>query len=411
MRLGYLTSQYPATSHTFIRREVSALRALGIALETYSIRAPADAELVAAEDRLEADRTYTVLRRGPGEFARAHAGTLVQHPVRYLQTLRLALTHRPPGLRALLLALAHFAESVVLASRLRHDGITHLHNHFANSAATVGLLASRLLGLGWSFTMHGISETDYPAGLMLPAKIKAAEMVACVSWFGRAQAMRLVPPHEWDKLRIVRCGLELDRLPPRREPSDRTIRIVCVGRLSPEKGIAGLLQAFAMLGPTAASARLILVGDGPEQFALNAMAQNLGVAEAVTFRGRLPEQATLEEIAQSDILVLPSFMEGLPIVLMEAMALRLPVIASRVAGIPELVQDGVNGLLFTPANWEELAKRLEQLLTDTALRQRLGEEGRRAIEAQFDVRRSARQLSVLFESLQQLPSTAKAAEQ
>lgn len=404
MKLGYLTSQYPATSHTFIRREVSALRARGVSLETYSIRAPSQAELVAEEDRREAEHTYTVLSRGLAEFAIAHVVTLMRRPLAYSGTFASALRHRPPGLKALLLALAHFAESIVLARRLERDRVTHLHNHFANSAATVGLLTTRLLGIGWSFTMHGISETDYPAGLMLPDKIRAARMVACVSWFGRAQAMRVVEPIHWEKLEVVRCGLELDRLPPRNRDADETVRIVCVGRLSPEKGIAGLLQAVAALDPERARVQLILVGDGPEQESLAALTSELGLAPSVTFRGRLPEQHTLGEIAGSDILVLPSFMEGLPIVLMEAMALGLPVLASRVAGVPELVRDGENGLLFTPANWTELSQQLQRLVDDAALRHRLGTAGRRTVEAGFDVRRSAGQLARLFEALHSGPS-------
>ena len=399
MKLGYLTSQYPATSHTFIRREVTALRARGVDLETYSIRAPSAEELVAEEDRAEANSTWTVLRRPAGEFAAAHLAAVLSRPLHYLRAAGLALRHRAPGLRGLFLAGAHFAESVLLARQLRRSGVTHLHNHFANSAATVGLLASRQLGIGWSFTMHGISETDYPAGLMLPDKIRAADFVACVSWFGRAQAMRLVAPAEWDKLKVVRCGLELDRLPERASTRSDAIKLICVGRLSPEKGIAGLLVAFAELRKSNPKVTLDLVGDGPERAQLDALVERLEIGEAVRFLGRLPEAETLRQIADSDVLVLPSFMEGLPIVLMEAMALGLPVIASRVAGIPELVQDGKTGLLFTPSHWSELVSCLEQLCGDANLRDRLGRGGRRIVQEEFDIRSSAAQLEHIYVEL------------
>jgi glycosyltransferase involved in cell wall biosynthesis len=299
----------------------------------------------------------------------------------------------------MLLGLAHFLESVLLASKLKQRGIEHLHNHFANSAATVGLLASHLLGIGWSFTMHGISETDYPAGLMLGRKIEAAAMVACVSWFGRAQGLRLVGPEHWDKVHVVRCGLPFDRLPDRAPRTSNAKTIVCVGRLSPEKGQAGLLEAFAKLRASHPGLRLRLIGDGPNRSALEALAGRLGLIDSVTFVGRLPEEQTLEEIAQSDLLVLPSFMEGLPIVLIEAMALGVPVVASRVAGIPELVEDCATGLLFLPSDWSDLASKIERLLVDDALRSSITERAPAKVRSEFDTRRSAKLLSQLFGDL------------
>src|SRR4029079_3715465 len=116
--------------------------------------------------------------------------------------------------------------------------------------------ATRLLGIGWSFTMHGISETDYPAGLMLGRKIEAAEFVACVSFFGRAQGMRLVAPEHWEKMHVVRCGLPFDRLPRSGRRDSEAKTIICVGRLSPEKGQAGLLRAFSGLHKAGSDIRL-----------------------------------------------------------------------------------------------------------------------------------------------------------
>ena len=258
------------------------------------------------------------------------------------------------------------------------------------------MLATRMLGIRWSFTMHGISETDYPAGLMLGRKIEAADFVACVSWFGRAQGMRIVAPVNWDKMHVVRCGLPFDRLPPRKPSNGNERSLVCVGRLSSEKGQAGLLRAFADLKERHSDVALRLVGDGPERMGLEKLVADLKLADRVTFIGRLPETDTLAEIAKSDMLVLPSFMEGLPIVLMEAMALGVPVVASRVAGIPELVEDGVNGLLFAPSNWTELGACIERLLTDDTLGRSFAERGKAKVAEEFDVRKSAEVLSKLF---------------
>jgi glycosyltransferase involved in cell wall biosynthesis len=398
VRLAYLTSQYPAASHTFIRREVEALRELGWNIETFSIRPPGANEAASDPDKAEADGTFYILKQSPGAFLAAHLAAFFGRPCRYLTTLKLALGHRAPGARGLLLGVAHFAESVLLARELKKRRTTQLHNHFANSAATVGLLASRLLGIRWSFTMHGISETDYPAGLMLGRKIEAAEFVACVSWFGRAQGMRLVPADHWQKMHVIRCGLPFDRVPLKSPAEANMQTMICVGRLSPEKGQTGLLRAFAKLRARRPELMLRLVGDGPDRMSLEALAKELGLTDAVTFAGRLPEEETLAEIARSDLLVLPSFMEGLPIVLMEAMAVGVPVIASRVAGIPELVEDGETGLLFTPSDWDELASRIDFLLGDEAQRTRLTEKAKAKVASEFDTRTSAEQLARLFSS-------------
>ncbi len=395
MRLAYLTSQYPATSHTFIRREIDALRASGQGVETFSVRAPSTAELVAEDDRNEAAATFTLLARPARDYLAAHCRGLLGSPRSYCKTFLLALRHRPPGMKALLLALAHFAESIVLGAELKQRRIEHLHNHFANSGATVGLLASTFARTGWSFTIHGISEFDYPAGLLLPDKIEQARFVACVSYFGRAQAFRTVEPVLWPKLHIVRCGLELDRLPPPTSHADEHVRLIFVGRLSAEKGIAGLFEALAQTA-SLASLRLAVVGDGPLSDVLRHQAGQLAISDKVEFLGRLSEAETLVEIAKSDVLILPSFMEGLPVVLMEALALGVPIIASRVAGIPELVRDGTTGILFDPSNWAELTRAIDRLARDPDLRHRLGALGPKRIAEEFDVQTSAAILRRLF---------------
>lgn len=394
MTLAYLTSHYPATSHTFIRREVVGLRRSGVTVETFSIRSPSLAERDANDD--EGGPTFIVLEQPLTAFVAAHASRLLRSPLAYLRTFRLALAHRPPGLHGLALAIAHFAESVLLARELERRRITRLHNHFANSAATVGFLTTRLIGLPWSFTMHGISETDYPAGLTLARKIEAASAVVCVSWFGRAQGMRLVSPDHWAKMHIVRCGLLFDELPTPRPVAERRPVIICIGRLSPEKGQAGLIQAFATLARDRPDLRLHLVGDGPDRARLDELVAELGVGHSVRFYGRLSEGDTLAALGDATMLVLPSFLEGLPIVLMEAAALSVPAIASRVAGVPELVEDGVNGILFTPGNWDELADRIAAMIDDPEKAAAMAAAANRVVADQFNVMVSAQKLRTLF---------------
>jgi glycosyltransferase involved in cell wall biosynthesis len=395
IRLAYLTSQYPATSHTFIRREVVALRHLGVHIETFSIRPPSEAEMQDEGIRAEADSTFTVLRQPLGKILWAQFAILLSQPGGYFRTLTRALSHRPPGFRGLAMSFIYFAEALALAHELKRRKIDRLHNHFANAGAIVGYLVAGLLRLPWSFTMHGISEFEYPAGLLLGEKIRVADFVACVSYFGRAQAMRLVDPEHWNKLHVVRCGLAFDAL-PRRSAGRPTMRFISVGRLSPEKGQAGLLEAFASVCGKLPELELMLVGDGPEASSLHDIAARLGIKDRVSFAGRCSEDETLRHIADSDVLVLSSFMEGLPIVLIEAMALGTAVIASRVAGIPELVEHESSGLLFTPSNWEELADCMQRLVVDDRLRNQSVKRGKEVVSTRFDVRQSAAQLSALF---------------
>jgi glycosyltransferase involved in cell wall biosynthesis len=377
LKVGYLVSQYPAASHTFIRREVEEMRLRGVEIQPFSVRRPTTRELSSPRDQAEFAKTYYLLPANLRKMLSAHVFALTIRPIAYLRVLLLALRHRVPGVRALVWAIFHFAEAIQLAQELELRQITRLHNHFANSGATVGLLASNFLQLPWSLTLHGISETDYPAGLLLSAKIEAASFVACVSEFGRAQAMRISPPEHWHKLTIVRCALDFNDLPkkPSRDPARRT-RLICVGRLSPEKGHLGLSEAFANVLARGVDAELVLVGDGPERDKIEQTLSRLNLRDKVRLTGVLAEDATLAEIADADILVLASFMEGLPVVLMEAMALGIPVVATRVAGIPELVGDEQSGLLFTPANWDELADKLFRVLTNSDLRDRLGQAGK-----------------------------------
>lgn len=398
MQVAYLASEYPATSHTFIKREVAALRDRGVEVHTFSVRAAKAAEPASGLAE-EAQSTFAIMACSPVQIVKAHVNEILKNPVRYLRVAMLGTRHRAPGLKGLALGIAHFVEAVVLAAELRRRSIPHLHTHFANSGATVSLLATRLLGLPWSFVMHGPSETDYPAGYLLREKVEAADMVVCVSWFAHSQAMRLVGPKHWSKFRLVRCGLELDELPQIDERGRNPNTIVCVGRLCSDKAQAGLLIAFSRLRDQYPQARLRIIGDGSDRPELETLARHLGIEAETTFLGWVPESQTLKEISRAGVFVLPSFWEGLPVAIMEAMALGVPVVTSRIAGVPELVVDGKNGLLFAPANWEELATKISELLDEPSLGAKLATAAREAVRAQHDVTESARLLEGYFTDL------------
>ena len=391
MKVGYLVSEYPSPSHTFIRREIAAVLGAGLAVQPYSVR---PGRVAGAPDPADPE-VFTILGQGAFAFFAALVWGLAR-PGRFVGSLALALKHRVPGAKALLWALFHWLEALLLARRLRADGVTRLHNHFANSGANVGLIAAHYLRLPWSLTLHGISEFDYPAGLLLADKLARADFAACVSRFGMAQAMRITDPAIWPKLHLVRCGVDPRDLPPTGDTGERKgLDLICVGRLSPEKGHAGLLQAMAQIVARGLPVRLTLVGDGPSGAMLRAKAAELGLEGHVRFAGAMDERATLAAVAAADALVLASFMEGLPIVLMEAMALGKPVVATRVAGIPELVRDGEAGLLFDPAAWDQLAAHIERLL-DPDDRRALGAKGQERVAAAFTYPAAAAPLIQLF---------------
>ena len=361
-----------------------------MSIDTFSVRPPQSEELTSAVDRQEFEQTWYILPARSLELLCAHARTLCGHPVRYVKTLRLALRHRVPGVRAFVQALFYFLEAILLAVELKKRDITHLHNHFANPAAIVGLLASRFLRISWSLTLHGISEFDYPAGLLLAEKVAAANFVACASYFVRAQAFRVIDPDHWHKLFVVRCGLELLKLEEHRCPQGQKtrIRFISVGRLSPEKGHIGLLNAFSRVLGSGVDAELLLLGDGPERGRIEQCARDASLGGRLQLLGRVPEAQTLSAIASADVLVLSSFMEGLPVVLLEAMALGIPVIAPALAGIPELVRHAETGLLFTVGDWADLAAWMKRLAEDTTLRTRLAENARERVRIEFDVDRA-----------------------
>ncbi|MFN3620054.1 glycosyltransferase family 4 protein [Sphingorhabdus sp.] len=354
------------------------------------------------------DGVEAVFGRAFHSYPIALLQTFGRHPGRFLSSWSLALRHRPPGLRALLWSQFHFVEAMLLATLMKTAGCTHLHNHFANSAATVGLIAAHYLNIPWSFTLHGISETDYPAGVLLSDKLERADFVACASYFMRAQAMRAVDFQHWEKMHIIRCGVDVDRIQTVGDSLDasrRTIveqgqaasvRIITVGRLSAEKGYFGLLEVLARLHAKGAVFTATIVGDGPSGDAIHATTKSLALDRVVRFTGALPEPETLWEIEQSDIMVLPSLMEGLPVVLIEALAMRKAVVASQVAGIPELVSEGVTGLLFTPSNWVDLEQQLSKLLANPEMRTVLGRQGFNRVQAEFGSAPAAEILKKLF---------------
>jgi glycosyltransferase involved in cell wall biosynthesis len=394
--IAYLTGDYPKVSHTFILREVEAVRASGVRVIPCSIRQPPEAEFKGQEERRARAETFYVkpAARNPLRLLAAHGRAFLRSPAIWAKTLALAVRMRSPGVKALIWQLFYFLEAGVLADHLHRNRVRHLHNHFGNSSCSVAVLAAELARIPFSFTEHGPAiffEVDRWA---LPEKIARAAFVVAITHFCRSQLMLFSDPRHWDKITIVHCGV--DPAAYRRDPGGNGKRVAFVGRLDPVKGALLLIEAMATVLKAHPDATLTLAGDGPARAGAEARVKALGIEPAVHFAGFMTQGQVADLLATSDMLALPSFAEGLPVVYMEALASRIPVVASRVAGVQELVEDGVTGFTVPPGDVATLADRMIRLMDDPATAKAMGEAGRKAVEAGFDIRAEGARLAEIF---------------
>lgn len=394
-KIAYLTGEYPRASDTFIQREVAHLRAIGHEVLTCSIRTTGAEHLVGPEQRQEHAGTFKVLQamRDPLATIRAHLRWM-KTPARYLSALGLAWRTAPKGIKGRAYNLIYFLEAGVLAAKLADEGVTHLHNHIAKASCTVAMLAGALSDLRWSFTIHGPDIFFEPHHWRIDEKAARASFVACISHFCRSQLMCFADETHWDKLHIIHCGVDPSRYGPK--PGHSGLCALFVGRLAGVKGVPILIEAVARLVDRYPDLTLRLVGDGPDRKALEAEVVRRGLRDRIVFLGYRSQGDVAEELARADVFVLPSFAEGVPVVLMEAMAAQVPVLTTRIAGIPELVEDGVSGRLVAPGDVAAFTSALEDLLADPAVRRSYGAAGRARVISDYDAAIEAQRLSDLI---------------
>ena len=394
MHVAYLTNQYPGISHTFIRREIQALEELGCRVERFSIR-DTTSTLVDADDRREGEKTRVLLR--PLDCLISLARLAALRPVRTAKAAARAWRLWRASGRDALKHVAYLAEACRLALLLEKTSAAHLHAHFGTNAASVALLCRDLGGPPFSFTVHGPEEFDRPERIALSEKIRYAAFVVGISSFGRSQLQRWSRFEDWHKLHVVRCspGRCALEAPATAVPQSR--RLVSIGRLSEQKGQLVLLEAAARLARQDVAFELILVGDGPLRDILMARCRELGLSQCVRLVGWQTGEQIRDWFRTSRALVLPSFAEGLPVVIMEALAEARPVISTYVAGIPELVQDGRNGWLVPAGAVEPLAAAMRQALEWPAERmEAMGRCGRDRVSAMHHPLHLAQELLGLF---------------
>ena len=395
LRIAYIVNRHPFVSHTFVRREIHALERLGIEVERISVRG-GDDELVSDDDRNEEARTRYVIKRGWFRLTARLVLTAFAEPRRMARAVGLTVRLGWGTGRGPFVFLAYLAEACTAARWVRGSDVQHIHAHFGTNSTDVAALTSELTGIPFSFTAHGPEEFDRPRAIALREKIRRAAFVAAISSFGRSQVYRWAEREDWAKVHIVRCGVDAEfRDVAITDPPDNR-HFVCVGRYSEQKGQLLLVDALAEAKRRGIECSVSLIGDGEMREALEARIAQHGLEGSVTLDGWQSGATVREALSSARALLLPSFAEGLPVILMEAMSLGRPVLTTYVAGIPELVVDGESGWLFPAGSVATLADAIEECLeTPPELLATMGSNARVAVLAQHDIDDQARVLAAL----------------
>jgi colanic acid/amylovoran biosynthesis glycosyltransferase len=386
-RIAYLVSEYPHIRHAYLLREIRGLRKLGWRIETLAMRAETRSSGVyTAEEREEGERCFYILSAGAARIMTDHLAAFFGQPAGFIRGLAQALRYSRSGI-------FYFAEAIVAGRHIERLGIAHVHTHYASSVAW---LMSLIFPVRVSMSIHGSGEFDDSRSFHLTEKIGASEFVRAISFFGRSQLMRACPSDQWDKLEICRLGVDPHTANARvaRAPGS-PFRLLCVGGMAPPRAFDVLIEALASLQNPAIT--LTLVGDGPDRPRLEKLTARRGIAPQVEFAGWKTQDELRPVYAAADAFVFSSFAEGIPVVLMEAMAMSLPCVAPWIAGIPELIRDGVDGLLTAPSDVDGMAAAIRRLYGSPELCRALGASARARIEQSYNLDRNVEELSHIFE--------------
>ena len=397
MKLGYLVSQYPALTHTFVLREVRALRSRGVEVCVVSVRGcdrPV-AEL-SADEAEEAMRTFSVLGDGHLHALIANLRVLCRHPLGYLRGLLYAWSLSRGTPKLVLIYTVYFLEAVVAGEYFERQQVRHIHTHFSS---TVLLILARIFPVRYSLTLHGPGEFADVVGFHVAEKVAGASFVATIAQYARSQVLNASDPAYWQKVVVLPLGVNVDAYRPsssaRREPGE-PFRLLSVGRLSAPKGYPILIAAVALLRERGRDVRLTLVGEGQQRALLEELIARLGLGDVVRLAGACNHDRVTDYYAASDAFVLPSFLEGVPVVLMEAMAMELPCVATWITGIPEIIEKDLQGLLVPPASAGAIADAVERLIDHPEEARRLGAAARRKVLSSYSLERNVARLAEEF---------------
>jgi colanic acid/amylovoran biosynthesis glycosyltransferase len=383
-RIAYLLHNFPGKTDTFIKREIRSLQKRGADVSVISVWRPSERETTSEIMAEWKSDTQFLLPQSVARVLFTTIKVFFRNPLVFVRTLLFSVATARPGVRGALYQLFYFAEALLASEALRAGKISHIHNHIGDQSGTVTMLAGMLTGIGYSVTFHGWPVFFDAKDSRIKEKVQRAEFVRAISYFCRSQLMMFSDSDDPRPFKVVHCGLEIDKY-TFRLPSPAVRTIFCAARLSPEKGLTFLLQAVAQLIARGHDLRLRLAGSGPSHERLAALASDLSIQNRVEFLGFLDEDRIIEELQNSDLFVLPSFVEGVPVSAMEAMAIGVPVIATNIAGTSELVENGSTGTLVRPADVDELVATIEAVINDYEFRLRSAELARKKVVTEFDV--------------------------
>jgi len=398
-RIAYLCSEYPAISHTFIFREICSLRSDGIEVFTASVKPARQVEIMTQEEQQEAADTLVMKRLSPLAILGAHGRTFLRSPIGYLRMTATALSFIFKGPKNPVKAIGYLAEAGILIDWMKKNRVEHVHEHFANPTALVAMLAKIYGGISYSLSVHGPDIFYTVDSSLLKEKVENAAFVRSISHYCSSQLMRLTEHDQWANFHIVRCGIDPSIYTPRPVPENQVPELLCVGRLVPAKGQHILVEAVARLVRAGEKLHLTFVGGGDDRASLEQLGRELGISEQLLFTGALGQDEVRTYYDRADIFVLASFAEGVPVVLMEAMAKEIPVISTRITGIPELIDHGNDGLLAVPGDVEDLASQIKTLINSPELCRKLGRAGRKKVERVYNTDTNNRLLTGHFQSL------------
>lgn len=399
MKIAYLVHYYPKVSHSFIRREINELEAQGITVERFSIRSCAE-ELVDEADLLELDKTRFILNIGWLGLLLSLVQVILTRPIRFLKAFKLTLTIGWGSDRGVVRNFAYLAEACVLQNWLRETQVDHLHAHFGINPAAVAMLCHVLGGPTYSFTVHGPKEFDVASAIGLKEKIERAAFVVAISNFGQSQLYRWCNYKQWSKIQVVHCGVDKSFLDATHQLINHESRLVCVGRLCEQKGQLLLVEAVAQLAAQGIDFKLILVGDGELRGEIETLITHFNLNNHIEITGWASNSEVRKQLLAAKAMVLPSFAEGLPVVIMEALALNRPVISTYVAGIPELVEPGVCGYLVPPGSVSALTQAIAEVLAlPIPQLEQMGKMGANKVAQQHNATEEARKLAQLFQAV------------
>lgn len=396
--MAYVVSQYPMLSMIFIIREVIQLRALGFRIDVASINA-ADRgrEGLTSAEAAEADMTYYVIPHGIKGALGAHFRTLRKKPGAYFSGWARAFKLAGLDLGRLIYNIAYLTEALMIGVWMESKNQSHLHAHLGSQAATIAMFVKQVFGFSYSITVHGPDEFYDAHRQYLGEKVITSDFICCISYFARSQLSKLSPYEHWHKLEVSRLGVNPEIFKPKVfNPNPDVFEVICVGRLCSAKGQHILVDAIDLLRSEGRAIRLRLVGDGVDRQSLEQHVEKKNLTMDVIFEGAVNQDRIRDLYSRADAFSIPSFAEGIPVVLMEAMSMEIPCVTTRITGIPELIRDGVDGILAAPSDVRGLADGLARLMDEPELRQEMGKKARQRIVEAYHLEKNVNRLAEIF---------------